>query len=148
MRLRTLISLLLFVGLPLAVSAADPAPTIVVPDQVQWSAGTGPLAGVEVATLVGDPAKPGPFTIRLRIPDGGKFGAHFHGDTERVTVLSGTLLVGLGDKLDESAMKALPAGSFVSIPAGVHHYAMAKGQTVLQLGGTGPFTMTAVEQGK
>lgn len=147
MRLRTLISLALFICLPLAVSAS-PAPTIVLPDQVQWSAGTGPMAGAEIATLVGDPAKPGPFTIRIRMPDGGKFAPHFHGDTERVTVLSGTLMVGLGDKFDESAMKALPAGSFASVPAGVHHYAMAKGQTVLQLGGIGPFSMTAVEPSK
>jgi quercetin dioxygenase-like cupin family protein len=147
MRLRTLISLLLLVGLPLAVSAS-PGPTLVLPDQVQWTAGTGPMAGVEVATLVGDPAKAGPFTIRIRIPDGGKFGPHYHGDTERVTVLSGTLMVGVGDKMDESAMKALPAGSFASIPGGLHHFAMAKGQTVIQLGGMGPFSMTAVEAGK
>lgn len=147
MRLRTLVSALLFLGLPLAVSAY-PAPTIVLPDQVQWTAGTGPMAGTEVAALVGDPAKPGPFTIRIRLPDGTKLAPHFHGDTERVTVLSGTLMVGLGDKWDESTMKALPAGSFVSVPANVHHYAMAKGVTVIQLGGNGPFTMTPVEPAK
>ena len=147
MRIRTLTALLLFVGLPLMVSAS-PAPTIMLPDQIQWSAGTGPLAGAEMAVLVGDPSKPGPFTIRLRIPDGGKLPAHYHSDTERVTVISGTLLVGIGDTMVESSMTTLPAGSFVSIPAGVHHYAMAKGQTVLQVGGTGPFVMTPVDQGK
>jgi quercetin dioxygenase-like cupin family protein len=147
MKIRALIAILLFAGLPLSVCAAD-APTIVLPDQIHWSAGTGPLTGAEVATIVGDPTKPGPFVIRLRIPDGGKFGAHFHADTERVTVLSGTLMVGVGDKLTETGMTALPAGSFCSIPAGVHHYAMAKGTTVVQIGGTGPFAMTAVEPGK
>lgn len=145
MRLRVLLALVTLIGLPLMVSASPGAPTIVTPDQVKWSAGAGPFTGVEVATLTGDFAKPGPFTIRLRIPDGGKFPAHYHGDTERVTVISGTLMVGVGDTMKESSMTALPAGSFVSIPAGVHHYAMAKGVTVIQIGGTGPFAMTAVK---
>jgi quercetin dioxygenase-like cupin family protein len=148
MKLRTLVALLLFVGLPFAVAAAPNAPTIVTPDQIQWSPGTGMLTGAEVATIMGDPSKPGPFVMRLRIPDGGKVAAHFHGDTERVTVLSGTLMVGVGDKATDTGMTALPAGSFVTIPAGVHHYAMAKGTTVIQLGGTGPFSMTAVEAAK
>ncbi|MEO6991747.1 MAG: cupin domain-containing protein [Candidatus Baltobacteraceae bacterium] len=148
MRLRVLLALSLLIGLPMMVSASPGAPTIVTPDQVKWSPGTGPLAGTEMTVLVGDPSKAGPFTIRLRIPDGAKLGAHYHADTERVTVLSGTLLVGIGDNLVESSMTALPAGSFVSIPAGVHHYAMAKGETILQIGGTGPFSMTAVEPAK
>jgi quercetin dioxygenase-like cupin family protein len=148
MKLLALTALFVLAGLPLAVSADPAAPTIVVPDQLQWSAGTGPLAGVEIAVLVGDPTKSGPYTVRLRIPDGGKFGAHFHADTERVTVMSGTLLVGLGDTMTPSTMKALPAGSFVSIPAGLHHYAMAQGVTVIQIGGNGPMSMTMVPAGK
>jgi quercetin dioxygenase-like cupin family protein len=143
-----LTALLLFVGLPLMTTANPNVPTIVLPDQVQWSAGTGSLAGAEVAVLAGDPAKPGPFVMRIRVPDGTKFGPHFHGDAEGVTVISGMMLVGVGDKATESEMTALPAGSYASIPAGVHHYAMAKGLTVIQLGGNGPFTMTAVGQGK
>jgi quercetin dioxygenase-like cupin family protein len=143
MKIRIVLALVMFAAAPL-VAVAYPAPTIVTPEDVKWTAGSGPLSGIEMAVLQGDPKKPGPFVIRLRIPDGTKVGAHFHGDTERVTVLSGTFLVGIGDKLDESKMKALPPGSFVSVPAGVHHYAMAKGVTIVQIGGTGPFTMTPV----
>ena len=82
--------------------------------------------------------------MRLRMPNGLKIGPHFHGDIERVTVISGTLLVGLGNTMRVSKMMALPAGSFVSIPAGLHHYAMARGTTVIQIHGDGPFSMTAV----
>jgi len=148
MKLRFVIAILAFAALPLMAAANPSAPNIVTPDQVKWAAGTGPFKGVEVAVIDGDPAKAGPFVMRLRIPDGAKFGAHFHNDTERVTVISGTLVVGVGDKMVESSMVTLPAGSFVAIPSGVHHYAMAKGVTVIQIAGNGPFGMTAVDAGK
>ena len=133
----------LMFALPLAASASSP--TIVMPDDTHWSAVTsGPMAGTEMAVLVGNPEKPGPYIVRLRAKDGTKFGPHFHGDVENVTVISGTLLVGLGDKADPATMKALPAGGFVSIPAGLHHYATAKGETVIEIAGNGPMTMTVL----
>lgn len=124
--------------------AVGATPTIVTPAQIHWVAGTGPLAGAQVAVLSGNPAKSGEYTMRLRMPNGLKFGPHFHGDVENVTVISGTLLVGLGDTMRVSKMMALPAGSFVSVPAGLHHYAMARGTTILQIHGNGPQSMTAV----
>jgi len=145
MRTLTLAALFTLLSMPLGVWANPAEPTIVLPDQLHWVAGTGPLSGIEIAPVVGDPSKPGPFVIRLRIPDGGKAAPHYHADTERVTVLSGTFLVGVGDTMNEKAMKALPAGSFVSIPGGVHHYAMAKGVTVIQVGGNGPFELKPVK---
>ena len=134
----------------LACSLIAPAfgatmPTIVTPSQVHWTAGTGPMAGAQVAVISGDPSKPGPYTMRLRLPDGGKFPPHFHGDIENVTVLQGTVLVGIGDKVDPAKMIALPAGSFVSVPAGLHHYAAAKGDTIIQIHGMGPSSMTMVK---
>jgi quercetin dioxygenase-like cupin family protein len=153
MRLRIFGALVLASGLllcavPRAAVADTAQPTIVLPDQLHWVPGTGPMAGVEVAVLVGDPTKAGPYTIRLRLPDGAKFAPHFHDDVERVTVISGTMLVGVGNTMAESTMTTLPAGSFVSIPAKVPHYAVAKGITVIQIGGNGPMTMTAAAQGK
>ncbi len=125
-----------------APAFAASTPTIVTPSQVQWTAGTGPLAGVGVAVLAGDPSKSGPYTMRLHLTDGMKFGPHFHGNIENVTVLQGTLLVGVGDTMDPAKMIALPAGSFVSVPMGLHHYAMAKGDTIIQIHGMGPQSMT------
>jgi quercetin dioxygenase-like cupin family protein len=135
---------LLFAGGTLAL-AAGTSPTIYSPSQVQWTAGTGPLAGTQVALLYGDPAKPGPFVMRIRVPNGAKFAPHFHPVIENVTVLQGTLLVGLGDKMNMAKMVALPAGAFVSVPPNVHHYAVAKGDTIIQLNDSGPWAMTAVK---
>jgi len=52
-------------------------------------------------------------------------------------VISGTFYMGMGDKLDEAATKELPTGSFVVMPAKQSHFAMAKGETVVQLHGIG-----------
>jgi quercetin dioxygenase-like cupin family protein len=49
-----------------------------------------------------------------------------HPATEHVTVVSGALMVGMGEKFDESQMNTLPAGAFGMIPAGMHHYAKAR----------------------
>lgn len=140
--MRNALLIALLAGLLAAPAFAASTPTIVTPAQVQWTAGTGPLTGVQIAVLSGDPSKSGPYTVRLRIPDGAKFGPHFHGDVENVTVLQGTLLVGVGDTMDQAKMMELPAGSFVSVPMGVHHFAMAKGDTIIQIHGMGPQSMT------
>jgi hypothetical protein len=117
-------------------------PIIVTPDLVKWMPGTGQIpATVGVAVLEGDPSKSGPFTMRLNIPDGTKFGVHYHDDTERLTVISGTFMAGIGTTFDATKMTALPAGSYCVLPAGLRHFAMAKGPTVIQLSGNGPFGM-------
>jgi len=131
--------------LSIGLAAAAPAPAVYMPDKIAWMAGTGPLAGAQIAVLRGDPTKPGPYTIRLKMPANTTFPPHFHGDVENVTVVSGSLWVGIGDNVDQSKLMQLPAGSYVSIPSGIHHYAVAKEETVVQLEGTGPFTMTAVK---
>jgi uncharacterized RmlC-like cupin family protein len=59
--------------------------------------------------------------------------------TERVTVLSGTLNVGMGDKLERSASQALAPGGFVSLPANMHHYAWTASPTIVQISLEGPF---------
>src|SRR4029077_16438296 len=116
--------------------------TIVTPDSIKWMPGTGEIpATVGVAVLEGDPTKPGPFVLRLNIPDGTKFPVHYHDDTEHLTIISGTFMAGIGTTFDASKMVALTAGSYCVMPAGVRHYAMAKGTTVVQLMGNGPFSM-------
>jgi quercetin dioxygenase-like cupin family protein len=127
-------------------AAAPAAPTVVPASAVKWVAGTGDSKGTWSAVLYGDPTKAGAqYASRLKIPDGGKFGPHTHGLLEQVTVLSGTLLVGLGTKWDDKKLTVLPTGSFVAIPAKVPHFAAAKGETVLELHGVGPASMTMIK---
>ena len=126
-------------------AAAAAAPTIVMPDSLTWTPVKG-IDGAMMAVVYGDPTKAGSvYTLRLKLADGTKIPAHWHNDSERVTVLSGTFMVGVGNTMDMASMKALGPGSFVFIPAGVRHYAMAKGETIVQTTGNGPFTMNMVK---
>jgi len=116
-------------------------PVIFTPSTVKWEAGTGEFKGLTVAWMSGDPTKAGPWTVRLKAPAGAKFLVHYHDATEMVTVISGTFAAAIGDKFDASKLMALPAGSYVVIPAGMKHYAMAKTDCIVQLSGTKPFAM-------
>ncbi len=110
------------------------------PDKMEW--GTAPNAlpsGAQLAVLEGDPMKPGAYTMRLKMPDGYRIPPHMHMRREHVTVVSGELHVGMGDKFDENAMNSFSPGSFAYLEPSTHHYAMAKGDTVIQLHGTGPW---------
>jgi len=95
--------------------------------------------GSQLAVIEGNPAAAtGDYTVRLKMPDGYRIPAHWHPLRENVTVLSGTLKVGMGDRFDETAMAAFPAGSFAYLDPSMHHYAMASGATVIQVHGMAP----------
>ena len=112
---------------------------------VEWKAGPPALpSGVQAAILEGDPTKPGPFTMRLKFPSGTKVRPHFHSDTEHATVVSGTLHIGMGEHFDSTAVKTLNAGSFGYWLAGTRHFAWFEGETILQVSGMGPWTVTYV----
>ncbi len=113
--------------------------------ELQWKDGPGSLpAGARFAVLEGDPAKEGLFTMRLQLPDGFRIPPHFHSGVEHITVISGTFNVGMGEQFDRAAAKRMPTGTFGYWPAGMRHFAFAEGQTVLQLHGQGPWTITYV----
>jgi len=148
MRKLVLAACLLVAVAPLVVRAADdaaPHHTVVKPDALTWGPAPPVLpAGAQATVLVGDPTKEGPFTIRLSAPDGYRVPPHFHPTTENVTVISGTFHVATGDTFDTAKGDALAAGGFVSLPAGMHHYAWMEGPTVVQVHGIGPFALTYV----
>src|SRR5947207_8022440 len=85
----------------------------VTPADLKWADAPPSLPpGAKMAVLEGDPGKKGPFTVRLQAPAGYKIPPHTHPTAERVTVISGALHLGMGDKYDETAGKELPANSF------------------------------------
>jgi quercetin dioxygenase-like cupin family protein len=71
----------------------------------------------------GDPAKDGLYVVRLKMPSGYKIPAHSHPTDEMVTVISGNLHLGMGDKLDEKKGMLLTAGGYAEAPAKMNHYA-------------------------
>jgi len=101
-------------------------------------------AGAKLAVLEGDPTKAGTYVMRLSMPDGYTIPPHFHPVDEHVTVVEGTFLVGMGGTIDPAKFAALPAGSFGMLPPGMQHFARAKGATVIQLHGVGPWSLTYV----
>lgn len=114
-------------------------------DDIQW--GPAPPIfprGAEMAVLQGDPSKAEEFTVRLRMPNGYKIAPHTHPTVENVTVLKGTFFAGMGEQFSEASLKAFPRDAFASIPANHAHYAMARGQTIVQVHGLGPFVLTYV----
>jgi hypothetical protein len=114
-------------------------------DKIKWTKGPASLPkGAMIAVLEGDPTKEGPFVFRVKLPDGYHIPPHTHPKTERVTVISGTFNIGMGDQFDEKAGKAMPAGTFGYWPAGMKHFVWTKGETVLQFHGMGPWTIQYV----
>jgi quercetin dioxygenase-like cupin family protein len=76
--------------------------------------------------------------VRLKFPANYAIPAHSHPTTENVTVTSGALFVGMGDKLNAVAGKALGVGGVASLPANMNHYAYTKAETTVVLFGQGP----------
>jgi len=115
------------------------------PSSVEWKPGPVAIpAGAKMAVLEGDPTKEGMFVVRFQFPEGYHIPAHTHPKTERVTVISGTLYLAMGESLDRNSAKELPAGSFGYWPAGMKHAAWSDGKTVIQLHGVGPWQINYV----
>jgi hypothetical protein len=112
------------------------------PDQLKWQDGPPSLAkGSKITVLEGNPNKEGPFVFRLKLPDGFRVAPHTHPKMERVTVIAGTLNIGMGEKFDAKMTKAMPAGAFGTWEANMKHFAWVKGETIIQLHGMGPWTI-------
>jgi quercetin dioxygenase-like cupin family protein len=98
-----------------------------------------------IAVLEGDPTKEGPFVFRLKLPDGYRVPPHTHPKTERVTVISGSFNIGMGERFDQEATKLMPAGTYGYWEAGMKHFVWAKGETILQFHGMGPWSIKYVD---
>jgi uncharacterized RmlC-like cupin family protein len=78
------------------------------------------------------------------MPAGYKVPAHWHPTVENITVLSGVLQMGMGEKLDPSMATRLPAGGFMHLPARATHSVWTTQETVIQVHGMGPFEITYI----
>ncbi len=150
-----LTTVLSFLLVPFGVEAQEPAVGIVDegpehhllyrPGEIQWQDAPASLEpGAQIAVLEGNPGEPGVFTMRIRMPDGYFIAPHWHPNVERVTVISGTFLLGSGEVLNRQATERLAPGSYTSLPPGTRHYAIAEGETVIQLTSVGPWVLNYV----
>lgn len=121
-------------------------PLIYRPADVEWQDGPASFRpGSQFAVLEGDPGEPGLFTMQIRMPDGFEIAPHWHPNVERVTVLSGTFHLGSGEEFDSEATEPLEAGSHFSMPPEMTHYAVAEGDTIIQLSTIGPWEINYVD---
>lgn len=151
-RLSVVFGSFLVLSLPRIGFAVEPAsestpsvqPTLYASSELPWKDAAALPPGAKIAVLEGDPSKDGLFVMRILLPDGFHIPPHTHPKTERVTVLSGTFHLAMGERLNRSDSRPLPAGSFGFWPAGMKHTAWAEGETTIQLHGIGPWVINYV----
>ena len=112
--------------------------SLATPDGLKW---VQIRPGNEMAVVYGDPNKAGElYAVRFRFADGFKVPAHWHPQDEHATVLQGTLLLGMGTNWDVANLKTeMKQGAYIFLPKEMPHFALAKGETILQAHGIGPF---------
>lgn len=116
---------------------------LVNPNQMKWAA-LDLIPGTEIAVLSGDLGKPGLFVMEWRGPAGAKAAPHWHTNTERVTLLSGNGMVGMGDSIDPQKGMPLVPGGYGEMPAKMHHWFVAQSPFVMLIEGDGPFDVNFV----
>lgn len=144
-RLGYIVALAVLCGVAVAQESNAPSHILMAPAEIKW--GVPPPVfekGMSFAVVSGDPSKPGLYVVRAKMPAGYKIAPHWHPTDEHVTVLSGTLSLGMGEKFDKATMKDLPTGGYALLPAEMRHFAMAKTGVTIQVHGQGPFALTYV----
>ena len=111
----------------------------VLPEDIDWKPFPAFPPPARLAVVVGEPTKPGPYVIRVKVPSGVKIMPHKHPEDRVYTVISGVFYIGLGDQFDADKLKAYPPGSVVVLPGDTHHFHWAKsGEYVSQVTAIGP----------
>jgi len=137
---------LLLVGSSAAAPPGDSEFLRITPDEVHWLDVPGGH-GAQMATLQGDPEKPGLYVMRAKFPPHVMDRPHWHPNARYVTVLQGTWYAGTGNAFDVKHAVPMPPGSFMVHPARAAHWdGSATDETVIvQITGYGPGTTTPVD---
>jgi quercetin dioxygenase-like cupin family protein len=114
------------------------------PGPIRWGPVPGVPEGMEGAGVYGDPSKPELYALRIRMPDEYFMPPHLQPEAEILTVIRGTLIVGLGEGFDRERAEVLRAGSVAILPARKPHYFRAAGETIVQVEGIGPLDIEYV----
>lgn len=126
---------------------AAPMHVIADPDKAKFVPVPGPVGlppALEMSPIAGDPAKPGLFSLLLKLPDKSTIAPHWHPGEENVVTLKGTFEFGDGTTFEDKKLQSLGSGNMVHIPARMRHFARAKGNTTVLVYGMGPFVINYV----
>jgi quercetin dioxygenase-like cupin family protein len=120
----------------------------ILPEEVHWKSFPAFPASARLAVLVGEPAKEGPYLVRVKVPANVKLMPHKHPEDRIYTVISGIFYIGLGDRFDEEKLQAYPPGSVVVLPGETWHFHWAKaGEYVTQVSAIGPLGLEYKDAG-
>lgn len=113
---------------------------VVQPKDLKWGPAPEVLPpGAEITVLYGNPFESGPYGLRLKFPANYRLGPHWHTLDENVTVISGDLYFGMGEKEDRQKATKIGVGGVAIIPGKMGHFAWTVEPTVVQLNNDGPF---------
>ena len=111
----------------------------VLPEDIGWEPFPAFPPPARLAVVVGQPAGPGPYVIRVKVPSGVKLMRHRHPEDRVYTVISGVFYIGLGEQFDGGNLKVYPPGAVIVLPGGTAHFHWAKsGEYVTQVTAIGP----------
>ena len=142
MRLALLAAACLAMG---TASAQHGSHTIVTPKDLKWDDVASLPPGAKVAVIEGKMNQEGPITARIKLPANYRIPPHYHPGMERVTVLSGAVHIGMGDRFDSGKTTAMAPGTVLLMSPGMHHFAWTKEETIFQLNVTGPWSVTYID---
>ncbi len=118
----------------------------ILPEDIHWKPFPAFPPSARLAVLVGDPAKPGPYVTRVKVPLGVKLMPHRHPEDRIYTVMSGVFYIGFGAQFDGDKVKAYPPGSVLVLPGDTDHFHWAKsGEYVTQISAIGPLGLEYVD---
>ena len=119
----------------------------VLPEAIDWKPFPAFPPPARLAVVVGQPAEPGPYVIRVKVPAGVKIMPHRHPEDRVYTVISGVFYIGRGERFDDAELQAYPPGSVVVLPGGTPHFHWAKsGEYVTQVTAIGPLGLEYLNQ--
>lgn len=117
----------------------------IVPEALKYVDNPAFPKGAQTVVLVGDPSKPGLFILRAKFPPNYVVPPHTHPVFETVTVLSGTMGSGMGEKVDKAKGRILKAGSVLALEPDHAHYVWAGDEElIIQVSAIGPFDLKYV----
>jgi quercetin dioxygenase-like cupin family protein len=116
---------------------------VLTPAQLTWN-DLPALPGVKIAVIQGPLNQAVPIMFRLKFPANYKVPPHKHPGVEHITIISGTLNIGMGDTFDTSKTSALTPGSVAIMPPGTSHFVWTSEETIGQVHSIGPWSVTYV----
>jgi len=109
------------------------------PEEIEWKPFAAFPPAARLALVVGEPFRQGPYTIRVKVPNGVKLLPHKHPEDRVYTVIAGIFYIGLGDEFDAEKLQAYPPGAVLILPGGTSHFHWAKsGEYITQVTAIGP----------